>query len=260
MEPGEGHVRSVVTSARGDGVELVLLRHGQVQNHRSDVGLTDLGSAQAEAAGRWFAEQRIDVAAVLSGETRRTRDTATGFAGGYRAAGAPLADPVVSAALRNPDFYLGGHRINMAEGAAALAAQSPSVDEDTVANNAFYRELIVARDRVGFWLEHGNPPGDTASDVGVRIDRFARSLADVPAWAGRTVVAITHSPVLRAVRFHHWGHYSSEPPFLHGFRLLQDEFGGLGLSSFATGTGDLPVTAKPSGASDWKPSNTSSSP
>jgi broad specificity phosphatase PhoE len=240
MEPG----KSIVTQPAA-GVELLLLRHGQVPNHRSDVPLTDRGQAPAEAAGRWFAEEGIEIAGLLSGETKRTMDTAAGFAAGNRDAGGSLPDPVVSFALRNPDFYLGGHRINMAEGAAALAAQSPSVDEDDVGQVPFYRDLMVAPDRVGFWLEHGNPPGDTARDVGYRIDSFARSLNDVPAWAGRTVVAITHSPVLRAVRYHHWGEYSKEPPFLHGYRLICDEHGGLGLTPFATGTGDLPVTAKP---------------
>ena len=227
------------------GVELLLLRHGQVPNHRSDVPLTDLGQAQAEAAGRWFAEEGIEIAALLSGETRRTRDTAVGFAAGYRTVGNDLPDPVVSFALRNPDFYLGGHRINMAEGAPALAGQSPSVTEDDVHEVPFYRDLMVAPDRVGFWLEHGNVPGDTARDVGFRIDRFARSLVDVPAWRGGTVVAITHSPVLRAVRFHHWAEYSKEPPFLHGYRLQVEQGGPITMSTFATGTGDLPVTARP---------------
>ncbi len=229
----------------GAGLRLLLLRHGQVPHHRADVAPTDLGMAQADAAGRWFGRQQVDIACLFSGETRRTRDTASGFAAGVRAAGGETPDPLVSTALRNPDLFLGGHRINMGEGAAFLAAQSPEVTEADVEASTFYGAFITAPERIGFWLEHGNPPGENARSVGRRVDDFARSLADVPSWAGRTVVAITHSPVLRAVRYHHWGDYSREPPFLHGYALTLGPEGGLTLSSFATDTGDLAPTSRP---------------
>lgn len=222
-----------------------MLRHGQVANHRGDVPLTDLGIAQSEAAGRWFAQEKIEIACLLSGETLRTKDTASAFAASYRDAGGDVGDPVVSFALRNPDLYLGGHRINMGEGAATLAAQSPAVVEDDVLASSFYAGFLDAKDRIGYWLEHGNPPGENARDVGVRVDMFARSLADVPAWEGKIVVAISHSPVMRAVRYHHWGAYSREPPFLHGYDLTLDAVGELRLSTFETDTGDIPETSRP---------------
>lgn len=236
------------------GIRLLLLRHGQVPHHRADVAPTDLGLAQADAAGRWFAGQSIDVAGLLSGETRRTVETASAFAAGMRAGGAAVPDPVVSFALRNPDLYLGGHRINMGEGAAFLAAQSPDVTEADVEASPFFAGFIGAPDRIGFWLEHPNPPGDDARSVGRRIDTFARSLADVPAFAGRTVVAITHSPVLRALRHHHWADYSREPPFLHGYALTLAPEGGLTLAGFASDTGDLPTTSRPGAGLTTDPS------
>ncbi|MEL6980795.1 MAG: phosphoglycerate mutase family protein [Actinomycetota bacterium] len=226
-------------------IRLLLLRHGQVPHHRADVAPTDLGMAQSDAAGRWFAEQAIDIAALLSGETRRTIDTANGFAAGARAGGAAVPDPEVSFALRNPDLYLGGHRVNLGEGAAFLAGQVPAMTEADVEASPFFAGFMGAPDRIGYWLEHPNPPGEDAESVGRRIDAFARSLADVPALAGRTVVAITHSPVLRAVRHHHWADYSREPPFLHGYALTLGPEGGLTLDGFATETGDLPPTSRP---------------
>lgn len=228
-----------------DVTRVLLLRHGQVANHRGDVPLTDLGVDQSTAAGRWFADESIPITAVLTGETKRTLDTGAAFVAAFRGAGGEVGDPVVSFALRNPDLYLGGHRINLAEGAEALAAQSPSASPDDVSSSVFYSSLMTASDRVGFWLEHGNPPGDTAHRVGQRIDEFARSLVDVPGWRGGTVVAITHSPVLRAVRLHHWAEYSREPPFLHGYELILTPGEGLILASFATGTGDIPTTSRP---------------
>lgn len=234
-----------MTTLHGGDVQVLLLRHGQVANHRGDVPLTDLGVLQAEAAGEWFALESIEVAAILTGETLRTINTGASFALGVRSTGGKVPDPVVSFALRNPDLYLGGHRINMAEGAEALAAQTPTVEPENVGDVPFFHDLMQAKDRVGFWLEHGNPPGDTARDVGRRIDHFARSLAAVPQWRGRTVVAITHSPVLRAVRYHHWGEYSKEPPFLHGYSLTLSSTGELTLETFTTETGDIPATARP---------------
>lgn len=232
-------------SGEGTRVVLRLLRHGQVPHHRGDVPLTELGVAQAEAAGEWFEQEDIDVAWLLSGETNRTVDAATAFARGYRRAGGAIDEPVVSFGLRNPDLYLGGHRINMGEGAAFLAEQSPGVSEDDVLASTFYRGLVESKERVGYWLEHANPPGETARDVGRRIDVLARSLGDIPALEGRIVVAITHSPVLRAVRYHHWGEYSREPPFLHGYDLALGQSGDLGLTSFETSTGDIPATSRP---------------
>jgi broad specificity phosphatase PhoE len=244
-----------VTEGADRSVRVILLRHGQVANHRGDVPITDLGVLQAEAAGEWFATEGIKIAAILTGETARTISTGASFVLGFRSTGGEVPDPTVSFALRNPDLYLGGHRINMAEGAEALAAQSPPVNPDDVAGMAFYKALMEAKDRVGFWLEHGSPPGDTAPDVGRRIDHFVRSIVAVPTWRCRTIVAITHSPVLRAVRHHHWGEYSKEPPFLHGYSLTLEPGGELQLETFTTSTGDIPTTARP-GAGVIRPEET----
>ena len=230
----------------GQSVRFLMLRHGRVAHHRGDVPLTDMGVAQAEAAGKWFANEGIVIAGLLSGETLRTRDTAERFAAAYRGAcDLELPDPVVSFGLRNPDLYLGGHRINMGQGAEFIASQADGVSEAAVEESVFYHGLMNAPDRVGFWLEYGNVPGDSAQDVGRRIDVLARSLVDVTAWRGKTVVAMTHSPVLRAVRLHHWGGYSKEPPFLHGYALTVQESGAIDFAEFAADLGDVPTTNRP---------------
>lgn len=226
-------------------VRVLLLRHGQVANHMSDTPLTSLGTEQSTLAGEWFASSGLIANAVFSGETNRAKDTATSFIEGCRSKGGTIPDNDVTMALRNPDLYLGGHRINMGQGSEWLAEQAASVVPADVEAQSWYTGLMEADDRVGYWLEHANPPGDTARAVGERIDVFARSCADVPGWRGGTVVAVTHSPVLRAVRFHHWGDFSREPPFLHGYSLELRENGSLSLSEFATETGDIPATSRP---------------
>lgn len=226
-------------------IRVLLIRHGQVANHKGDVPLTDLGMAQATMAGEWFANNGHTAEAVMSGETIRAKDSAKYFIEGCRSAGGTIPDSTVSFGLRNPDLYLGGHRINMGEGAETLAAQSPSVVASNVEQLDWYVGLMEADDRVGYWLQHPNPPGDTARAVGQRIDAFVRSCADVPQWRGGDVVAMTHSPVLRAVRFHHWGEFTREPPFLHGYSLELSGTGELTLHAFATETGDIPATSRP---------------
>jgi len=233
-------------SDEGHSVRFLMLRHGRVAHHRGDVPLTDMGTAQAEAAGEWFASEGIEIAGLLSGETLRTRDTAEKFAAAYRGAcDIPLPDPVVSFGLRNPDLYLGGHRINLGEGAEFLASQADGVDPADVEASVFYGGLMQAKDRVGHWLEHGNVPGENAHDVGRRIDVLMRSLVDVAAWRGKTVVGISHSPVMRAVRFSHWGGYSKEPPFLHGYSLTVQPSGAIDFAEFAPDLGDVPTTNRP---------------
>ena len=129
--------------------------------------------------------------------------------------------------------------------AAGCTAPAPSTEPADVEAVAFYTELMTASERVGYWLEHPDPPGDDAADVGKRIDRFTRSLADVPAWRGRTVVAVTHSPVLRAVRLRHEGVYTREPPFLHGYSLTLGLDDRLHFDTVTTDTGDIPATSRP---------------
>ena len=233
-------------SDEGQTVRLIMLRHGRVAHHRGDVPLTDMGIAQTEAAGAFFASEGIEVAGVLSGETIRTRDTADRFVASYRdACDLPIPDPVVSFGLRNPDLYLGSHRINLGEGAESLASQADGVEPAAVEASTFYSGLMTASDRVGYWLEHGNVPGENAHDVGRRVDVLARSLVDVESWRGKTVVAVSHSPVMRAVRFHHTGAYSKEPPFLHGYSLTLGESGLLDFDYFETDLGDVPTTTRP---------------
>lgn len=178
--------------------------------------ITEKGHEQARRAGQWIADGGHRVAAVLYGGTRRTRETAEGVlsALGDAAAGVEVAD---SFALRNPDLYLGGDRVTMVSTAEAFAVQTNSVTAADVLDVDFFRLWLEHPDRVGWWVRHTSPPGDDAASVGRRMDSFARSLTDVPDWRGRTVVAITHSPVLRSVGLALRGTDHGEPAYLNGY-------------------------------------------
>jgi broad specificity phosphatase PhoE len=205
-------------AATTETVTLLLLRHAHVEGHRGDVPITDEGHRQARRAGEWISANGFQVGAVLYGGTRRTRETAEGILAGL-GAGRSASDASDCFALRNPDLYLGGDRVSMVSSAEAFAEQTNNLTADDVTRVPFFREWLGHPERVGFWVAHQSPPGDTAASVSQRISAFAASLADVPAWRGKTVVAVTHSPVLRAVGLQAHGLDRGEPELVTGYQL-----------------------------------------
>jgi broad specificity phosphatase PhoE len=194
---------------------LFLLRHGEVTSHRGDVPVTADGLQTAEQVGRRLAGRADGPIRIVSGETRRTRDTAAAVARGAREAGADVLEDGVAFALRNPDLYLAGVRVDMVSSEEAFAVQVPGFTEADVAKVAFFTEWLTVPDRVGWWVRHPAPPGDDAAAVAARIRTYAGSLADrsdAPAFT----VAVTHSPVLRACALEVAGSDIGEPAWLAG--------------------------------------------
>ncbi|HEX6673804.1 MAG TPA: histidine phosphatase family protein, partial [Actinomycetes bacterium] len=151
---------------------LLLLRHGEVPSHRGDVAVTDRGLDSAEQVGRRLATTTGRIR-VLIGETLRTRQTGAAIARGASAAGAAVDEPRVAFALRNPDIYVAGERVDMVSSAAALAEQVPGMTLDEAAAVPFFVEFFDHPDRIGWWLRLGDVPGDDAEAVARRIGHFA---------------------------------------------------------------------------------------
>jgi len=194
---------------------LLLLRHGEVASHRGDVPVTPAGLAAATAFGRRLGAARV---LVLSAQTRRARQTAEAVADGARGAGVAVDGPAACFALRNPDLYLAGVRVDMVGTAAAYAEQVQGLSEAAVAASEFFGGFVAAADRVGWWLRHPDPPGDDAGCVRRRIAAFAGSLADLGADAPELTVAVTHSPVIRACALPELGD-PGEPGWVAGLEL-----------------------------------------
>ena len=200
---------------------LLLLRHGEVASHRGDVPVTAQGMAAATEVGRNLGKECTGQLLVLSGETRRTRETARAIADGACAAGAIVEGPAVAFALRNPDLYLAGVRVDMVSSASALADQVPGMTEETAASVPFFAGFLSAQDRIGWWLRHPDPPGDDAQTVLRRIMAFARSLVDLASDAApRVAVGVTHSPLLRACGLTVLGRDPGEPDWVAGVEAL----------------------------------------
>jgi hypothetical protein len=136
-------------------------RHAEIPSHRGDLPATSGGLRHAEAVG---AEVAASCAAAtrfdfLHAPTLRTVQTAealrTGVRRGLRAgAEAHLGEPRVEPAIRNPDLYVAGHRVEMVSAREAVAAQLPD-DALTAAElerHGFFSRFLTSPDRIGLWV------------------------------------------------------------------------------------------------------------
>lgn len=213
-------------------VRLYLLRHGEVESHRGDVPITPSAVAQAVEVGTRLTGSITGVATVLSGETRRARETAEHLSRGMRSNRGEVEGPTVAHALRNPDLYLAGHRVNMVSSPETLAVQVPGLDPSDVASLDFFPQFIGEEDRIGWWLRHPDPPGEDAAAVAARIRSFARSFHNPYRLDRSVVVAVTHSPLLRAVGLDGLGDDIGEPDWLAGLVMDIDRSGAIATARF----------------------------
>ena len=101
----------------------------------------------------------------------------------------------------------------------------------------FFASWLSDRERVGYWVGSTEPPGDTALSVARRIRAFAGSLPNMPGWRGRTVVGITHSPVLRSIGVEVTGSDPGEPKWLHGYEFAVRADGSMDIEAVGPAVG-----------------------
>lgn len=196
-------------------MRVYLLRHGEVASHQGDVPITAEAEEEAFRVGRHFGGE-VGPVRVLTGETRRAKVTGTHFSRGLGSAGVEVIGPDVAHALRNPDLYVGGVRVNMVSDAPALAEQVAGLSPGDVPAIGFFTEFFASSDRIGWWLTHPTPPGEKADAVAGRMRSFLISLQDPVPTRTEAVVAITHSPLLRSVALDLLGADIGEPPWVSG--------------------------------------------
>ena len=220
------------------------VRHGKVASHQGDVPVTEDGLKQAEAVGRQLAKEVNSHEDIffLYAPTRRTRETAMAIRRGMEA-GLGAADvqrqqqwhlfvPTEHWAIRNPDLYVGGNRIEMVGSAQAMAEQTESygIDAERLLKIPFLRGFWEVHDSIGYWVNHADPPGEDADTVARRVLTFATSLLDLPRAQLRHYICVTHSPVMRAfLRRYLLGHDPGEPGYGESIDMLFAESGSLTL-------------------------------
>jgi broad specificity phosphatase PhoE len=203
---------------RNDSYRLLLVRHGEIPSHRGDLPVTERGLDEAERVGYRLAAEAQNIR-VLTGETVRARQTAGAIVVGAKHGGAEVDGPRVAFALRNPDIYVAGDRVNMVSNPAGLAEQVPGFTERDAAAVPFFATFFDHPDRVGWWLRLTDVPGDDAATVAARVNAFAASLPDRAPDLAALIVGVTHSPVLRACALDHLGYDPGEPEWVTGLEL-----------------------------------------
>jgi broad specificity phosphatase PhoE len=214
-------------------ITIHLVRHSKVDGHWGDVPLADDAGQYIDAAAAYVASLAVsgEHIAFLATQTRRTRDTAQGLRDRMqgRSLGLSLGEVRQEYAIRNPDLYLAGHRVEMVSTGAAMAAQLPEglLTGTQVEATAFYADFFRARDRIEHWLRHNNPPGEDATAVARRTLQFCKSLGDVDTAHDLRVIAVSHSPVMRAVLVHFMGLADpGEPDWVEPIDIILTKDGG----------------------------------
>src|SRR5438477_10317778 len=203
-----------------------LVRHGKIESHRGDMPLTDEGLRQAEAFGQRLNEELVieEVVSFLYAPTRRARETtetiynALRITSGYAdSRQTHLLAPVEHCALRNPDIYVAGSRIELVSTPEAVAEQLPEtgLSPQELARLPFLHGFWGDPDRIGYWVNHPNPPGEDADTVARRLLTFAVSLLDLPRRQPGRYICVSQSPVLPAFLLQHLiGKDPGEPDYL----------------------------------------------
>lgn len=203
-------------------MRLYLLRHGEVTSYRGDPPITADAEQEAFEVGQAFGRRERKLIEVLNADTRRAMGTAAHLARGVVDAGGQVVGPDVAFALRNPDLYIAGVRVDMAGSPDAFADQVNGLSAEDVASLDFFPKFVASPDRIGWWLVHESPPGEDAGSVAARVRSFAASLVDPIPRRPDVVVAVTHSPLLRALGLHFLGHDIGEPPWVSGLVVSVD--------------------------------------
>jgi hypothetical protein len=176
-----------------------------------------------------------EVVSLLHAPTRRTRETAlilySSIVEALDYVEQPevyLLSPIEHEAIRNPDIYVAGTRIELVSTAEAVVEQLPpaSLNPEQVAHLPFLRGFWGDPDRIGYWVSHPNPPGEDADTVARRLLTFAVSLLDLPRAQPRRYICVTHSPTMRAfLRRYLLEHDPGEPGYLESVDIEFEDDG-----------------------------------
>jgi len=180
-------------AASARSVPLVyLVRHGEVEHHRTDVTLTPRGRAQAETAGAALADLLAEGDTVLlyhpKGPVKRVKETADLMHASIDAAlktsgrdgRVHLHAPRQDQALCNVRFFAA--RGEEPEEPSLLYARinTPAFLQDLLPAQAdFYHGFWASADPMGYWLTHDSAGGaETVEVVLARLQGRLRSLFD----------------------------------------------------------------------------------
>jgi len=211
-----------------------LVRHGEVEHHRTDVNLTPRGRTQAETAGAALADLLAEGDTVLlyHSPVKRVKETADLMHASIHAAlktsgrddRVHLHAPRQDQALCNVRFFAAPGQEPEEPSLLYARINTPAFLQDLVpAQVDFYRGFWVSADPMGYWLTHDSAGGaETVEVVLARLQGRLRGLFDpnannageTPSPRGRVHwIGITHSGAMRALLRAAFGDDPGEPNF-----------------------------------------------
>jgi broad specificity phosphatase PhoE len=208
-------------------IPVYLVRHGEVEHHRTDVSITTRGREQAEAVGAALASRIADgdTVAIQHSPVLRVRETAellrAGLSSALAAAGrgdrVAISPPHPDVALCNVRFILGPGREPEEPSLLYAAINTPAyLQSVSPARAEFYRGFWSSRDPMGYWLTHDSAgAAETPEVVLACVQGRLRSLfAEHGGTDGRLHwIGVTHSGAMRAVLRAAFGEDPGEPDF-----------------------------------------------
>jgi broad specificity phosphatase PhoE len=218
---------------RDAGVSAIvyILRHGEVEHHRSDIDLTPRGREQAHVAGLALrnASQAGDTIHVFHSPVLRATETAFAL---YESLALTserdahprpetLYPPQPDPALHNVRFVTAPTREPQELSTLFAELRAPAYLANLSPLRAeFYRGFWSSADPMGYWLTHES--GGGAESPGTVLDRVTSRLRDIFSRDGArrdVYIMVTHSGPMRALLRGVFGADPGEPDFCETIAL-----------------------------------------
>jgi broad specificity phosphatase PhoE len=204
-----------------------LVRHGEVEHHRTDVSITARGREQAQAAGVTLANciDAGEAVTIRHSPVTRVKETAeflraelvSALAAEGRMERVAVSQPHPDDALCNVRFIL-GPGLEPEEPAVVYATINTPAYLQSVspARAEFYRGFWNSDDPMGYWLTHDSAgAAETPEVVLARVRNRIRALFAEHNGTGERLhwIGVTHSGTMRDVLREAFGQDPGEPDF-----------------------------------------------
>ncbi len=213
---------------RADGniasnVTVYIVRHGEVEHHQSDIGLTARGRAQARAAGGEIASRIPNSRAtihIFHSPVRRVVETAQllteSLCATLQTRTTRLYPPRPDYALENVRFLSDSSRGMLEPSLLYAEMNTPEFLQSLPPARAeFFRGFWTSSDPMGYWLTHESEGGaETPANVLRRLQERLREICSTGARSERHIfVLTTHSGAMRVLLSSVFGADPGEPNF-----------------------------------------------
>jgi len=202
---------------------IYLVRHGEVEHHRDDVGITERGHAQARAAADVILGRiaKGDAVFVFHAPVKRVSETAADI---HQQLAARFAVPPIQSdvSLCNVRFMAQVNGKDQIEEPSllykSLVGDSAYIESLSPARADFYRNFWTTDDPMGYWLTHAHQSDGGAETPETVLKRLLTRTKEIFAAHANAAtrshwIMVTHSGALRVFLRYAFGADLGEPDF-----------------------------------------------